>query len=238
MELRTTSPSREGINSGASFAKRDTRITREPQVNTSPDHQQARSSWNFSFLSSSRSLIRNITAVLSSTSSKALHSVWGTYHCSCSQKAPDRVNYSNTSVNIDGETEIPKTGSFQAGSNLRAAISSSLFNAMVEEDTSDKGLEQFNKDVPRCSTFNLGTPLTEGINIRYVDQQKGPHQEKIALSNFIEMVGLDNFPLARAIAGVANQTLGNTANLIYSGADPSLRSEKCIGFPSPFSSFS
>jgi hypothetical protein len=161
------------------------------------------------------------------------------------------ATYSEEKINISDDyrqtIEIPKKGTFQAGSKLLSEISDELFYLMCDSLTGDKKLTcltQFQTDISRCTEFNVKDEKGTR-SIKHKEFQDIYEIEMLAIKDlcgFLEAADLIN-----AIGSIANQTLTNMLNLLYSGQLVSsaegkksaqntfvnFSSEGAIGFPSP-----
>ncbi|KAB2643468.1 MAG: hypothetical protein DVB29_05655 [Verrucomicrobia bacterium] len=150
---------------------------------------------------------------------------------------------------------IPSDGSFKAGGSLLNKLTRSLFETVVSETTKLQhnkssnavepvGIEQAGKDIIRCNEFTIHDENGEGALIGFnsgfgtpqgssLQPQATNHQviASNAINRITELVG-GNALLATAIISTANQTLGNTINLLFFRADKNLTAENGIGFPS------
>jgi hypothetical protein len=150
---------------------------------------------------------------------------------------------------------IPSDGSFKAGGSLLNKLTRSLFETVVSETTKLQhnkpsnavepvGIQQAGKDITRCNEFTIHDENGEGALIGFnpnfdtkqelsLQPQATSHQliASNAINKITELVG-GNALLATAIISTANQTLGNTINLLSFRADKNLTAENGIGFPS------
>ena len=220
------------------------------------------SSWfsKFPDLSACASTIRNLTYCINSRFSSALNSIkWSLYNCYASVFKLDQMNYSSESIQgttMTGDSvSIPSDGSFKAGGSLLNKLTRSLFETVVSETTKLQhnkpsnavepvGIQQAGKDITRCNEFTIHDENGEGALIGFnpnfdtkqelsLQPQATSHQliASNAINKITELVG-GNALLATAIISTANQTLGNTINLLSFRADKNLTAENGIGFPS------
>ena len=176
--------------------------------------------------------------------------------------AKDAVKYSSSSIggtnasDNDKAVSIPTLGSFKAGVDLRKRLANSLFDAVVSEAHSlgtseSKGVDQFAKDLYRCTSMRIEDERGNGSIIGGQPNippstitRRNPTGETLSVGDEMlanAMAKLTPFvggnkgnPLAIAIFSTANQTMGNTCGyLLKSHLDPSLSVDTAIGFPTP-----
>lgn len=218
------------------------------------------------------SCIRSLTAGLSSVGSAIKNVAWSAYRAVVSLgrskssqadiQTQDAAKYSSTLIggvnasSNDAPVSIAASGSFKAGADLRHRLTESLFGAVVSEATSTGksepvGIDQFAKDLYRCTSMNIEdevgngsviggppnvspstmtrmTPTGETVSV-------GDEMLANAMSKLTSFVGGNKeYFLAQAIFSTANQTMGNTCGyLLKSHLDPSLSVDTAIGFPIP-----
>ena len=233
-------------------------LLKKPSLNPSEKAEatsETSNSWSFKFpsLSACASSIRSLTSSISSSFSSALNSIkWSAYNCYASVFKLDQMNYSSESVQVNTMTgdsaSIPSDGSFKAGEGLLNKLTRSLFGTVVSEATTlehnplskalePKGIHQAGKDIVRCMEFTIRDEEGNGGLIGFnpgPDNEQGNAKKIIAAhaaGRITELVDGDAL-LATAIISTANQTLGNTLNLLAFRADKNLTAENGIGFPS------
>ncbi len=137
----------------------------------------------------------------------------------------------------DQSLSIPQRGFFRAGALLRAELTEDLTALMIEEFNNSKS-DQFDKDISRANDFSIcemrevRTSSSTRFQVdsqRSINYQSDPqdlnnenlsntHRSNFLLRNF---VGKEKPYLFKAIASIANQSIGNTTSSIGSG-DPRL----------------
>ena len=115
------------------------------------------------------------------------------------------------SVDRNVKAEVPKSGSFRAGEELRSKLVSKIVANTVERlNTGDASVEQFQRDMKGSTSYILKDGADER-RINYRDEQDSNkasvYQADDALHSLSEFVG-GNVYVTQAVAAVANQQLG------------------------------